>query len=130
MSFKEYSDYRKVDPYVVPRNPRFSSNGLNAWFSSTPYQLQVYNDVYVPLKRPVPESGFFDIEHMRKNPTLFGEALDMCERFVLLPIMEVKCDYVELMVAQFYATLCTLEPMMCCSLKWMTKDKVMDYHMG
>ena len=78
----------------------------------------------LPLKNPVPEQRYFDIEHMRKHQAYFGEALEMCERFGLLPIMEVKCDYVELMIAQFYATV-HFGTDDVRTLKWMTKDKVL-----
>ena len=65
-SFKEYSEYRKVDPYLVPRNSRLSRNGMDAWFYTLP-QIQVYDDVYSSLVHVVPEQRYFDFQYMRKH---------------------------------------------------------------
>ena len=86
--------------------------------------MYTYQDCYVKQKNPVPEQRYLDIKHMKKHSEYFGEALDMCERFGLLPIMQVQCDYEKLMIAQFYATV-HLGSDDARTLKWMTRDRVM-----
>jgi hypothetical protein len=65
------------------------------------------------------------MDFVRGNPSYFGGALEMCEEFGLLPIMQFHCDYDMDMVCQFYFTVyfSTSEPR---KLTWMTKNKVFE----
>jgi hypothetical protein len=67
-------------------------------------QAYVFQDCYAKFKNPVPTQHAIDLDHLRSKPNYFGEALEICERFGLLPIMDTVCDYDVSMIAQFYAT--------------------------
>jgi len=104
MSLEAYTEYRKIDPYLTPRSSSFSDASLGAWFHNQS-QLNVYLDCYVKQKNVVPEQRWIDFKHMmKKDPDYFGEAIDMCENFVLLPIMDIQQNYITMFIAQFYAT--------------------------
>ena len=42
---------------------------------------------------------------MQANMAYFGEALEVCEQFGLLDLIEINEDYDEHLVGQFFATL-------------------------
>jgi len=123
MALHKYIEYREVNPYLSPRSPQMASSGVNAWFY-TPSQVYVFQDCYGKKLKPVPEQRAVDVDYMRKNPGYFGEALEMCEKFGLLPIMQVQCDYVQKLIAQFYATV-YMGVDDARTLTWMTKNKVL-----
>lgn len=63
-----------------------------------------------------------NIGHMRQKPDYFGEALEICEEFGLLRLMEFNFDFADALVVQFFATLhFGSDDYM--TLTWMTKEK-------
>jgi hypothetical protein len=55
---------------------------------------------------------YLSIDHMVSKRNYFGEAMDICEEFGLLPIMQLRCNY--------DVDFSTSKPQM---IRWMTKDK-------
>ena len=101
---------------------------MAAWFHNIS-QYHVYQDVYSKLINKVPEQRYINIAHMEEHSQYFAGALDMCRRFGLLPLMQVKCDYVEILIAQFYSTVYFGDDD-ARTLKWMTQDKVLESTWG
>jgi hypothetical protein len=73
----------------------------NFWSRS---QEEIYTCIYLPMKNRVVKQHHINVYHMRKNPEYFGEALEMCEEFGLLLLMEFTQNWDEELVVQFYTT--------------------------
>ena len=101
MPDREYRDYRKKNPYLLPRQ----DNVTDSRFYTNDQEL-VFNQIYSGQRNAVVLQHRLNIAHMTssKHAQYFAEAFSMCEEFGLLKIMEVHQDYNEELVAQFYAT--------------------------
>jgi hypothetical protein len=65
-----------------------------------------------------------DVGHMDKTPEYFGEAIEICAEFWLLPLMQFNHVIDEDNVDQFYATV-HLNKTNEREIIWMTRDKLM-----
>ena len=66
---------------------------------------------------------YINVAHMEEKQVYFGEALDICQKFGLVPLMEHRQNFDVTAIAQFYSTLfihmqSSTEGVM----KWMTRD--------
>ena len=64
-----------------------------------------------------------DFVHIKKNKEQFVNIFETCDRLGLVDIMEFKCDYIEQMVMQFYATLYLEKDDGPRYFRWMTEGK-------
>jgi hypothetical protein len=66
-----------------------------------------------------------NVEHMRKNPEYFGEALAMCEEFGLLQLMQFTQNWDEDLVVQFFSTVYFIEDEHKI-IKWLTNGRLLE----
>jgi hypothetical protein len=85
---KDWERIRFQDPYSAPANPRWN----NPQFRND-FQMRIISEVFENHKNKVTKMWSVDLEHWRRNPDYFGEALEICEEFDLIKIMELNCDF-------------------------------------
>jgi hypothetical protein len=94
----------------------------NFWSRS---QEEIYAHIYLPMKNRVVKQHHINVDHMRKNTKYFGEALEMCEEFGLLPLMEFTQNRDQELVVQFYTTVfCTEDEHN--TIKWLTNGQLLE----
>jgi hypothetical protein len=71
------------------------------------------------MNNKVVKQHHINVDHMRKNHEYFGEALAMCEKFGLLPLLEFTQNWDEESVVQFYSTVYFIENEEK-TIKWLT----------
>jgi hypothetical protein len=76
------------------------------------------------MKNRVVKQHHINVDHMRKNTEYFGEALAMCEKFGLLPLMEFTQNWDEELV-QFYTTVFFTENEQK-TIKWLTNGQLLE----
>ena len=76
---------------------------------------------------PISPEKYINLEVMENNPVYFGEALEICRRFGLIPIMRLCNNYDEELIIQFYTTV-HFGGEDDKTLTWMTKDQVLTAH--
>ena len=67
-------------------------------------QEQIYLEVYKTFQNPVCPQKYINIGAMENNLVYFGEALEICRKFGLLPIMKLCNNYDIDLIVQFYTT--------------------------
>jgi hypothetical protein len=65
-----------------------------------------------------------NIEHMRQKQEYFGETLEICEEFGLIPFMYFKFNFDDALVEQFFSVV-HFDNDDARTITWMTKDKRM-----
>jgi hypothetical protein len=118
-SLAEYTEYRKIDTYTIERNSRVTDENFRSRS-----QEEVYTRIYLPMKNRVVKQHHINVDHMRKNTEYFGEALAMCEKFGLLPLMEFTQNWDEELV-QFYTTVFFTENEQK-TIKWLTNGQLLE----
>jgi hypothetical protein len=96
---KDWERVRFQNPYSSPPNPRWT----NLLFRND-FQMKIISDIFEHHKNKVTKMWSVDLVRWRNNPAYFGEALEICEEFDLIKIMELNCDFDVELVHQFYAT--------------------------
>jgi hypothetical protein len=99
MKQNEYWQYRERNPYCRPQDASLVSRPF--W---TKDQSLVYFDRIKGKKNLFVRTKSINIEHMEKDRAYFGEALDLCMQFNIVPIMTFNYDFDADLVAQFFAT--------------------------
>ena len=114
---RAYVELRQGNPYVFPRDKRWTDPKFY-----TKEQKHIYDEVYESFKKMVCPQKYIFMEKMTSNPNYFGEAYAICTRFGLLPIMQLRQNFSDEMVAQFYATV-SFHGENDDAMTWMTLDK-------
>src|SRR3954465_10013595 len=99
ISETEFHALRVVSPYGAAR----ACARENSLFF-TDFQERVFHEILMKDDKIVVPQKWIEMNHVRKNLNYFGEALDICTNIGLLPIMEFRCNYDPMLIAQFYAT--------------------------
>ena len=99
MKQNEYWQYRERNPYCRPQDAALV--GRPFWNRD---QSLVYFDRIKAKKNLFVKTKSINIEHMEKDRAYFGEALDLCAQFNIVPIMTFNYDFDAELVAQFFAT--------------------------
>ena len=114
---RAYVELRQGNPYVFSKDKRWKDPKFY-----TQQQRLIYDEVYETFKKMVYPQKYISIEKMTSNPDYFGEAYDICTRFGLLPIMQLRQNFSEEIVAQFYATV-SFHGENADEMTWMTLDR-------
>jgi hypothetical protein len=96
---KDWERIRFQDPYTAPPNPRWN----NPQFRND-VQMRIISEVFEHHKNKVTKMWSVDLEHWRKHLDYFGEALEICEEFDLIKLMELNCDFDVQLIHQFFAS--------------------------
>src|SRR4051812_21312870 len=117
-SQKAYSAFRRTDPYPVSRERLC----LDLHFHNC-RQEQIFAEIYATKKKlVVAPQKYINVTHMEEKHAYFGEALDIFQKFGLIPLMEHRQNYDVNAIAQFYSTLFIhMQSSTEGVLKWMTR---------
>jgi hypothetical protein len=128
-NLRESVNYRKQDHNIITMQREIAcydveKEGYNPRFW-TFFHVDWYHSVYQSKKKHVVNMHWIDWDFIHKeknNSAAFAEVIAACEHHGIKDVMELKCDWNDEVILQFYSTLHLDNKSS--KLFWMTKDEI------